>query len=238
MVRYRIVVPEAKERIVRPLVTEAEDNLTYPLVVNCHCNDCRRHTSSLYPASTITVPTPYITVSVLPFEQQDSNVATGRPLDPLSEGYDREAADAKRPAYKSAADVLRAVDGAGKTSEPTWLRFCHSLDSGENIVRSFCGRCGSQLCIQIAVQEAWCRSGKLPDGWSDLFNVYAGTLDREFLQAGWALPSSEVQWDNATNFTKCISATAKDLKSIPKLKGFAAYAGYADEDEVKSYAAA
>lgn len=157
----------------------------------------------------------------------------------LDEAYDQAKADASRPPYLPALDVLRAIDDGGRSSDSnsTWLRFFHSLDCGANMSRSFCGRCGTQVCFHFRLKPEYCYNGELPDGWSDLFDLFLGTVDREFLDKDWFLPNSEVNFMHGTLFSRTVSATAKHLKSLPKSQGMGGDEGMVGEDELAALAA-
>uniref|UniRef100_A0A0D2XTV5 CENP-V/GFA domain-containing protein n=1 Tax=Fusarium oxysporum (strain Fo5176) TaxID=660025 RepID=A0A0D2XTV5_FUSOF len=98
-----------------------------------------------------------------------------------------------------------------------------------DVSRSFCGRCGTQLCFHFKLEPEYCADGKLPDGWRDSFHLYLGTLDREFLEKDWFNPDSEVNFKHGTPLSRCVSATAKGLKDLPKMQEFD---GQATEEEL------
>ncbi|RKK76817.1 hypothetical protein BFJ69_g6766 [Fusarium oxysporum] len=149
-----------------------------------------------------------LTVSAMS-PSSESDIISGRILDVLADDYDAAKADADRPPYVPAMDNLRAT---GETK--TWLRFFHSVKCSLDVSRSFCGRCGNAA---------------LPDGWRDSFHLYLGTLDREFLEKDWFNPDSEVNFKHGTPLSRCVSATAKGLKDLPKMQEFD---GQATEEEL------
>ncbi|KAJ3522929.1 hypothetical protein NM208_g12658 [Fusarium decemcellulare] len=157
---------------------------------------------------------PSLTVSAIP-SSSESTIVSGRILDVLADDYGAQKADADRPPYVPAMDILRA-DKESKT----WLRFFHSTQCGPDLSRSFCARCGTQLCFHFKLAAEYCFEGKLPDDWQDFFHLYHGSLDREFLEKDWFAPHSEVNFKYGTPFTKSASATAKGLKCLHKLQGF------------------
>jgi hypothetical protein len=208
-----------------------------PIAITCHCNDCRRATGSALPVALFQVPSHLVTVSVLPHEASESNVTTGRILDVLDDQYDQAKADAARPPYLPATDVLRAIEGSGQTSGSTWLRFFHSFACGSSFSRSFCARCGTQVCFHFNLQPEFCHGGELPDGWADVFDLNLGTVDREFLENEWLIPSSEVNFKHGVLLGKTVSATAKYLKPLSKAQGLGDEDGMATEDELATLAA-
>jgi hypothetical protein len=224
-IRYKIDMPEQSLRQNLPyLPTEA--GVRRPNTLTCHCNDCRRHTGSPLPCLLFQVPAPMISVSVLspsdtPKPSSAANVVTGRILDVLDEGYDAAKIEASRPPYRPAMDVLRAIEGSGASNDTgsTWLRFFYSLEAGENASRSFCGRCGTQVCFHFKLIPEYCHGGELPDGWADLFDIFVGTMDREFLEKDWLLPDSEVNFKCGTLVGRTVSASSKYLKGLPKSQG-------------------
>lgn len=238
VIRYRVAIPESSHRPPMPFAPP-ESGLQMPFVATCHCNDCRRATGSALPIALLQVPSPMITVSILPYEASESNVTTGRILDVLDEQYDRAKADAARPPYLPAMDVLRAVDGSGRTTDgsSTWLRFFHSFACGPGFSRSFCGRCGTQVCFHFNISPDFCYGGKLPDGWSDMFDLNLGTVDREFLEKDWLVPDSEVNFKHGVLLGKTVSATAKYLKPLSKAQGLGDEDGMVTEDELAALAA-
>lgn len=239
-IRYKITIPEHSQRPPVPFVPK-ETGLKMPDVLTCHCNDCRRHTASVLPVSIMQVPGPMVTVSTLsPSETPKSspaNVATGRILDVLKDGYDAAKADASRPPYLPAEDVLRAIDGSGASDDvgSTWLRFFHSVNAGENMSRSFCGRCGTHFCFHFKLEPMYCHNGEAPEGWVDMFDIFVGTLDREFLEKDWLHPDSEVNFSCGTLIGRSVSASAKYLKALPKLQDMGDQ--YASKEEVAALAA-
>ena len=112
-VRYRIAVPEFSER---PLAftqgqnPDASDPSTVrlPHVAACHCNDCRSATGGQC-MNYVFLPADYMTVSAIPRGDIDesSRAVTGRIVDRPASEADVKAADADRPPYVPAVDVLR-----------------------------------------------------------------------------------------------------------------------------------
>lgn len=206
-----------------------------PFSVTCHCNDCRRASASVLPLVLLQIPSPMLTVSVLD-QDDDSPIHTGRILDTLDENFDLTKSDASRPPYKPSMDVLRPLT-ANNTNNKTWLRFFHSIDCNPEVFsRSFCGRCGTQVCFHFALKPEYCYEGKLPEGWKDFMDINTGTLDRQFLEKGWVEPQSEVNWMHGTLLGKQVAASAKGLKELMKLNGMGEEEGYADEEELKRLA--
>ncbi|KAF5254132.1 hypothetical protein FANTH_1014 [Fusarium anthophilum] len=212
-VRYRIDVPTLEDRPLNPLTPPAF-GIKLPGAITCHCNDCRRSTSSFLAVGILDIPAPMLTVSAMS-PSSESDIVSGRILNVLSDDYDAAQADADRPPYIPAMDVLRAT---GETK--TWLRFFHSVKCTSDVSRSFCGRCGTQLCFHFKLEPEYCADGKLPDGWRDSFHLYLGTLDREFLEKEWFNPHSEGMFKHGTLLSRCVSATANGLKDLPKMQEF------------------
>lgn len=176
-IRYRIAVPDLSSRPYIPF-SPPKPNMRMPCPMSCHCNDCRRASASLLPLLILQTPSNMASVSVLA-QPDEATHHSGRILDAVAGDFDQAAADAQRPPYEPAIDVLRATDENKK--EKTWLRFWHSVECGTRFSRSFCGRCGTQVCYHFALRPEFCFDGKLPDGWADFFDFNVGTLDREAL---------------------------------------------------------
>lgn len=227
-VRYRIAVPEASLRPTLPF-TPPEMGLTMPYSMTCHCNDCRRASASVLPLVILQTPSPMLTVSVIA-QDDPSTVNTGRVLDVLDKGYDKEKADVARPPYEPSMDVFRPL----QANNGSWLRFFHSVDCSPDVhSRSFCGRCGTQVCFHFALKPEYCYDGKLPEGWADFMDINVGTIDKEFLEKGWFEPQSEVNWKHGNALGKQVAATAKGWKDLIKANGMGDEEGYADEEELK-----
>lgn len=233
VIRYRIVIPEISSRPSTPFAPR-EAGMSVPYTTACHCNDCRRATASCLPLGCLQVPGPMISVSIMGRSGPDSNIVSGRILDVMDEKYDAVQADAERPDYQPAVDVFRAQKA--EESGKTWLRFFHSFDCGMNFSRSFCGRCGTPVCFHIGLKPEWCDGRKLPDGWSDIFDIYTGSVDRVFLDKDWLFPQSEVNFQHGTLFSKTVSATAKYLKHLPKAQAFSEKEDKASENELAKLA--
>ncbi|CVK87905.1 uncharacterized protein FMAN_05287 [Fusarium mangiferae] len=212
-VRYRVDVPALEHRPLNPFAPPALE-IKLPGAMTCHCNDCRRSTGSFLAVGVLDVPAPMLTVSAMP-PSSESNIISGRILDVLADDYDAAKADAVRPPYIPAMEVLRAT---GETK--TCLRFFHSVKCNSDVSRSFCGRCGTELCFHLKLEPEYCADGKLPDGWRDSFHLNLGTLDREFLEKDWLSPGSEVMFKHGTPLSRRVSATAKGLKDLPKMQEF------------------
>ncbi|KAF4976033.1 hypothetical protein FZEAL_7251 [Fusarium zealandicum] len=120
----------------------------------------------------------------------ESTIVSGRILDVQSDNYSAQKADADRG------------------------------DCGPDRSRSFCGRCGSQLCYHFELKAEYCYGGKMPGGWQDAFRIYLGSLDREFLETDWFAPAAESHFKYGTPLSRCVSATAKGLKGVYKMQVF------------------
>jgi hypothetical protein len=234
-IRYRIAIPPVSQRPNLPFSPPSE-GITLPVSMTCHCNDCRRATASLLAPAILQVPAPMITVSALsPGSGSSSGSAaptriTGRVLDVLADDYDAAKADADRPPYRPATEVLRAM----ADDEPTWLRFFHSFDCGASFSRAFCGRCGTHFCFHFALTPDFTYDGRLPDGWSDLFDIYLGSVDRRFLDTDWLDPESEIHFGLGTLFAKRASASSIGLKHLPKSISMTEEDGVATKEELRA----
>ncbi|KAI3574100.1 hypothetical protein IWW34DRAFT_753560 [Fusarium oxysporum f. sp. albedinis] len=212
-VRYRIAIPKLDDRPLHPM-SPPDVASRLPDTITCQCNDCRRSTGSFLAIGLIDVPAPMLTVSVIP-QDSESTIASGRIVDVLACDYDAAEADTKRPPYVPATDAFRATE-----ESKSWLRFFHTTNADESWSRSFCGRCGSHVCFHFKLMPEYCHGGKLPDGWQDVFHLYLGGVDREFLEKDWFTPSVEVMFKNGTPFSRCVSATAKGLRNVSKVQEF------------------
>ncbi|KAF4421769.1 mss4 [Fusarium austroafricanum] len=212
-VRYRIAVPAVDQRPLNPM-TPPSSGIKLPGSITCHCNDCRRAMGSFLSPGYAEVSAPMLTVSAMS-PSSETEIVSGRIVDPLAEDYDAAKADAERPPYVPAVDVLRAT-GESKT----WLRFFHSGKASAAMSRSFCGRCGTPLCSHFRLEPEFCFEGKMPEGWCDCFHLSLGTLDREFLEQDWFNPGSEIMFKYGTTMSRCVSATAKGLRELLKVQEF------------------
>ncbi|KAH6871788.1 hypothetical protein B0T10DRAFT_500189 [Thelonectria olida] len=229
-IRYRIAIPPLESRHFSPMAPPSE-NSRLPQVMTCHCNDCRRATSTFLAIAVIDLSAPMLTVSAMS-PTSESTIASGRMLDVMAEGYDVQKADSERPPYLPAMDVLRATD-----ESKSWVRFFHSATCGPEFSRSFCGRCGTHLCYHLKLQPEWCHNGKLPEDWQDSFHIYLGSIDREFLDEDWLVPSIELNFKYGTHFTKTTSATAVGLRHVPKVMGLSEEEGIVEEEELTRFRA-
>ncbi|CAG9944216.1 unnamed protein product [Clonostachys rosea f. rosea IK726] len=234
-IRYRVEIPAAASRPLSPFVPESVGT-KMPYALTCHCNDCRMASGTFLPATLMQIPETMIRVSVLPRtgSSETSNIITGRFLDCTKDDFDADAADAGRPPYLPASDVLRATQP--QDSDKTWLRFFHSLDCGRSFSRSFCGRCGTEVCFHYALAADWCHGGKLPDGWSDVFDITTGSLDRKFVGVDWLAPDAETNFKHGSALGRSVSATGKWLKDTVKMKALGPEEGFVDEEELAELA--
>lgn len=188
-IRYRIAVPPFAER---PLAftqgpnpdASNPDTVRLPHVAACHCNDCRSATAAQC-MNYLILPADYMTVSAIPRGDADESVraVTGRILDRPTSADAAAAADADRPPYIPAVDVLRPdVPGAADT----WLRFFHSFYCNANVgSRAFCGRCGGPVAFHSRPRAEWFGAQfKQPETFQDVMDVYLGTVDRHILDDG------------------------------------------------------
>jgi len=229
-IRYRIQVPQTSDRPPVPWVPP-ESKLTLPSSITCHCNDCRRASASILAAGVLQIPGPMLTVSALSPSESEPEYHTGRILDVMDDAYDAAVADSQRPPYLPATDVLRA---AGE--QKTWLRFFHSFNCGPNAGRGFCGRCGTPLSYHFRLIPSMVHGGKLPDGWVDIFDIYLGSIDKEFLAKDWLLPTSEINFKHGSLLSRTVSATARDLKGLLKMQGLLPGEGLVDQAELEHLA--
>ncbi|KAH7145405.1 hypothetical protein B0J13DRAFT_474060 [Dactylonectria estremocensis] len=224
-IRYRLAVPAIQDRPPHPF-SPPSSGVRLPQALTCHCNDCRRITGSFLAVGVIDIPAPMLTVSAIS-PASESTIVSGRILDVLADGYDAEHADASRPPYFLATDVFRATQ-----ESKTWLRFFHSVKSGPEMSRSFCGRCGTPLCFHFHLLPEFCHDGKMPENFADFFHVNLGTVDRKFLDLDWFVPTVEVFFKNGTPFSKMVSATAKGLKDVTKMQEFDGVVGEEELEEL------
>ncbi|KAJ4322379.1 hypothetical protein N0V84_004850 [Fusarium piperis] len=212
-IRYRIAIPRLEDRPLHPMAPPSS-NTRLPNAITCHCNDCRRSTGSFLPLGVADIPATMLTVSSIS-PSSETTIVSGRFLDVLADDYDAEKADADRPPYVPGTQSLLA----GEESK-TWIRFYHTISCGRACSRSFCGRCGTPVCYHFKLLPEFCHDGVVPKDFEDVFHICLGTMDREFLEKGWFTPDTEVNFKFGTSFGKCVSATAKGLKEIPKVQEF------------------
>ncbi|KAM0433312.1 hypothetical protein ACHAPT_004188 [Fusarium lateritium] len=212
-IRYRISIPRLEDRPLHPM-TPPSLNTRLPKAITCHCNDCRRTTGAFLSVAMADIPSTMLTVSSLS-PASESTIVSGRFLDVLADDYDAEKADADRPPYVPGTESLLAAE-----ESKTWVRFYHTTSCGKDWSRSFCGRCGTPLCFHFKLLPEYCHDGKLPDEFEDVFHIYLGTMDRQFLVKDWFTPDTEVNFKFGTPFSRCVSATAKGLKELPKIQAF------------------
>ncbi|RSL56255.1 hypothetical protein CEP53_006848 [Fusarium sp. AF-6] len=212
-IRYRIAIPRLEDRPLHPM-TPPSSNIRLPQAITCHCNDCRRSTGAFLSPAMVDIPAPMLTVSSIS-PSSESTIVSGRFLDVLADDYDAEKADADRPPYVPGTKSFLA----GEESK-TWIRFYHSTTCGKGLSRSFCGRCGTPICFHFKLIPEYCHEGNIPKDFEDLFHIYLGTVDREFLDKEWFIPDMEVNFKFGITFGKAVSATAKGLKGVPKVQEF------------------
>ncbi|KAF3361162.1 hypothetical protein VDGD_06958 [Verticillium dahliae] len=129
---------------------------------------------------------------------------TGRLVErPMTED-EVTTSDADRPAYVPALDVVRPdVPGA----EGTTLGFFHAfICDKEAASRSFCIRCGGPIAFHCRPQAEWFGpSFQQPEGWSDIFDVLLGTVDRHHLdKEDWLAVEHDQAWDEALCWNKAV----------------------------------
>jgi len=122
-IRYMINIPAVSERPLNPL---SNGEVTFPVVLTDHCNDCRRAIGSILPVW-ICVPTEMMSCS----------------LQPISTTQGRDSVSSEVEQWVPATDLFQQ----GPHSENYWLRF---YKSSENATRTFCGRCGTSLTYAIS----------------------------------------------------------------------------------------
>ncbi|CRJ84765.1 hypothetical protein BN1708_009143 [Verticillium longisporum] len=209
-VRYRIAVPQYADRPPAFTLGPSPDLANprtprLPFVLACHCNDCRVACgNSSFEA--IQTPAPQMTVSALQVGKGSDlpRSHTGRLVErPMTED-EVTASDADRPAYVPALDVLRPdVPGA----EGTALGFFHAfICDKEAASRSFCIRCGGPIAFHCRPQAEWFGpSFQQPEGWSDIFDVLLGTVDRHHLdKEDWLAVEHDQAWDEALCWNKAV----------------------------------
>ncbi|KAL6365455.1 hypothetical protein LRP88_01449 [Fusarium phalaenopsidis] len=212
-IRYRIAIPRLEDRPLHPMAPPSS-NTRLPNAITCHCNDCRRSTGAFLSPAMADIPATMLTVSAIS-PSSESTIVSGRFLDVLADDYDAEKADADRPLYVPGTEAFLAAE-----ESKTWIRFYHTTSCGKAWSRSFCGRCGTPICFHFKLLPEYCHDGNLPKDFEDVFHIYLGTMDREFLEKDWFAPGSEVNFKFGTPFSKSVSATAKGLKELPKVQEF------------------
>ncbi|RSL92297.1 hypothetical protein CEP52_013896 [Fusarium oligoseptatum] len=209
-IRYRIAIPRLEDRPLHPMAPPSS-NTRLPQAITCHCNDCRRSTGAFLSPAMVDIPAPMLTVSSI---SPSSESTIPMRIVPLTSQ-----------AQKSFL--------AGEESK-TWIRFYHSTTCGKALSRSFCGRCGTPICFHFKLIPEYCHEGNMPKDFEDLFHIYLGTVDREFLDKELFIPDMEVNFKFGITFGKTVSATAKGLKEIPKVQEFD---GEVSKEELQKLAA-
>jgi len=200
-VRFRITVPDFAERpihySIEPSEAAAGDPATphLPVVVTDHCNACRSATSSILPAWILT-PRAYMTISCLPEDRgapqpgpllfdSDAGLLQRRRLAEPDAGGGEDDTTTARPPYVPAYELLSATT----PNHGTWLRFYSSTYDPDGrvkrIVRSFCGRCGTNLAYV---------AHPMPFSLPDMVDVILGTIDREDLEKPFMKPDHQLWW--------------------------------------------
>lgn len=119
-VRYRVEIPENSKRPTNPV---SNGDVTFPVVLTDHCNDCRKALGSILP-TWICVPAPMMSCILEPIvADSDSPPSGDKAWLPVTNFF-----------YP------------GPQSEKYWLRF---YKSSERTTRSFCGKCGTNLTYSI-----------------------------------------------------------------------------------------
>lgn len=191
-VRYTMRIPDLASR---PIFLKAGDSkgqgdLRYPLMLVCHCNDCRRATGSLTSPATM-CPVIYITFSLLK-----------RPVD----GHD-VGVIAEGKVQRLDVDAANAVKQTDATRQ-TYLQHYQS-PTQKPVNRTFCGRCGTPTgnCYY-----------PLPGPFLPSFDILLGTLDRDDLEK--VRPDRHFWWESGVGwvqrwFTQGDTSLGGDLKGIP-----------------------
>ena len=97
----------------------------------------------------------------------------------------------------------------GRDSEDYWLKFYKSSD---NVTRTFCGRCGTNLTYAI-----WPSMGE-GEGWPDIFDVLLGTLDKEHLEKEYLAPDRHCWVECEIPWVRMLTSGWKELPRHPTYK--------------------
>ena len=164
-IRYKISLPPVSERPLNPYHEPDTDigGIRLPMVAIDHCNDCRRATGSVLPFW-IAAHLPTVTASV--------------------RSRSGQSADGDEETWLSAAEVFDRNSSASKDS------FLAFYESSKGRVRSFCGRCGTNLTYRMdrpSVPET--QEGP------EMLDIVLGTVDREDLEKEWFVPE-RMMWSS------------------------------------------
>lgn len=187
-IRYEINIPEHSDR---PFHPSSDQTLRLPLVVICHCNDCRRATGGLTLAGILN-PTAFVRVALLP---RSSALPT-----PGRSRIEPPDADAEL-AWKPAAEVFRP-DGVLSAPKDSFLA---AYNPSKGVTRTFCGRCGTNVSYS---------RHPMPAGWPELLGILLGTIDREDLTKAELRPERHVYWDEGIEWVRTLSSEGDE--GMPK----------------------
>jgi hypothetical protein len=187
-VRYQISIPELSQRPRHPYntaaaLTTADENepVRLPMVVACHCNDCRRATGQLLPIF-ICAPLDFVTVSLVPrssaLTEPDAVKRKAAPPEP-------------RGPWLPAAEVFTPAPAPANVDS-----FLSLYNSSHLRTRSFCGRCGTYLGYAVV---------PMPAGWPDMLDLSLGSVDRADLDGDALVPERQVWWDYGVDWIRKLS---------------------------------
>ncbi|MCJ1391751.1 hypothetical protein MMC18_004616 [Xylographa bjoerkii] len=185
-IRYRITVPAQPARPLNPF---SDGELTFPMIMTDHCNDCRRATGAILPVW-ICVPSDMMTCQLEPVSASNSEAA---------------GAASQTESWIPATELFRP----GPQSDKYWLKFYKSSSCA---TRSFCGRCGTNLTYAI-----WPSMGE-GEGWPDIFDVVLGTLEREDLEKEYMAPDRHCWVECEIGWVRELTSGGRELPRHPTYK--------------------
>lgn len=172
-VRYRIEVPPVSQRPIHPW---SDGAVKLPMIVLCHCNDCRRASAGLTLAG-FCAPVQFVQVSLLP---RPSTLPP--PVATRVEPKDDDLERVWLPASEIFAPSTPPADSSLATYQPS-----------AGVARTFCSRCGTNLTYT---------RHPMPAGWPAVVDILLGTVDRGDLENDALAPERHVWWDKGISWIR------------------------------------
>jgi hypothetical protein len=190
-IRYTINIPALKDRPVVPNALETPigdgraTKTLLPVVDLDHCNDCRQVSGAIVQCWLI-CPVGWIDWSLLP---KSNTVVPELAANNLSlYTIPENEAEIKSPRLD-----LRTYEAVGSSTEGQPHTYVTKFNSSDNVVRSFCSRCGTHL--------AYFR-GRADPTPNDVVDVTVGSLDRDCMAL--VRPDRHGWWNSGVDWVKSI----------------------------------
>ncbi|KAL2064539.1 hypothetical protein VTL71DRAFT_3676 [Oculimacula yallundae] len=184
-IRYNISIPELNSRPVAFKDVTSGEEIHYPHSFLDHCNRCRRVSGAIIQAW-LTVPQDWVEWIQTPSPDSDR---------------------------KESTSTISTTDEFIKFSSGSGLPVTNYASS-PGIVRSFCGRCGTNLAF-VNVERDMGSDGEIAT-----LDIVLGSLDTESLEREEVRPERHTYWDSGVGWVKKL-VTDGDVslsggKAVPK----------------------